>query len=132
MPGNTFIDVCSYFGSAQWIVREDTASWWNTTDADLDIPAGYRIFFGGPLLVSEYGAGYQIRDGDAGNYLTTYMDSSYHYNVTAGVSNFVLDFPVAKTVTFWGRNFTGAAHTAKGASGPNYVSQIRWDVVRRL
>jgi len=132
MPGNTMIDVGDYFGTANWVVREDTAGWWNTTDVDLDIPAGYRVAFSGPLVVTEYGAGYQLRNGDSGDFLTTYMDSSYHYSITGGPSDFTIDFLTATTVTFWARNFTAATHYAQGAVAPNYVSQIRWNVIRRL
>ncbi len=132
IPGNTQVDVVDYAGAANWIERVDTAGWWNSTDLDLDVPAGWLVRFEGSFGVCEYGVGYMLRDGDSGDFLSSWYDTSFHYNFSDPPAHMTIPFTTAKTVTFWGRNFTSATHYMQGTSGPSYGTQIRWRVERRL
>jgi hypothetical protein len=131
-PGATQIDCVSYFGTSLWILREDIGGWWNATDLDLDVPAGYVVRFEGSMGISEYGIGYMIRNGDAGDFMSSYYDESFHYNLCDSPGHMTFNITTATTCTFWTRNFTAAAHTMRGNAGPNYESQIRWRAERRL
>ena len=132
MGASALTDVPGAIGQAGLTIQNDIAGWWNSTDVDLDIPAGYVVRFEGSVGVSDYGIGWMIRDGDGGDWLTAYYSDAFHYNLTDSPGKVELRFPTAKTVTFWVKNFTPSTQTLRGQSGANLESQVKWVVVRRI